>query len=69
MRYSVEIVTQSSQHEMLTFLKEHKNYALFLLGNFENYGAILTVAPYSGNFKLIRSQGQVIRSLLPHSKG
>lgn len=58
--YSVETVTQSSQHEMLNFLKEHVNYTLFLLGNFENYGAILTDAPYSGNFKLIRSQSQVV---------
>jgi hypothetical protein len=60
MRYSVETVTQSSQHEMLNFLKEHENYTLFLLGNFENYGATLTDAPYSGNFKLIRSQDQVV---------
>lgn len=60
MQYSVETVTQSSQYEMLNFLKGHENYTLFLLGNFENYGAILTEAPYSGNFKLIRAQGQVI---------
>lgn len=54
MQYSVEAVTQLSKQEMLDFLKEHENYALFLLGNFENYGAILTENPYSGNFKLIR---------------
>lgn len=60
MRCSVENVTQFSQHEMLNFLKEHENYTLFLLGNFENYGAMLTDAPYSGNFKLIRSQSQVV---------
>lgn len=60
MRYSVETVTQSSQHEMLNFLKEHENYTLFLLSNFESYGATLTEAPYSGNFKLIRSQGRVV---------
>lgn len=59
MRYSVETVTQSSQHEMLNFLKEHENYTLFLLGNFENYGVTLTDAPYSGNFKLIRSQNLI----------
>ncbi len=60
MRYSVETVSQSSQDEMLNFLIAHENYTLFLLGNFENYGAMLTNAPYSGNFKLIRSQGQVV---------
>lgn len=60
MQYSIETVSQHSQHEMLDFLKERENYTLFLLGNFENYGATLTDAPYSGNFKLIRSQGQVV---------
>lgn len=60
MRYSVETITQSSQHEMLNFLKEHENYTLFLLSNFESYGTTLTEAPYSGNFKLIRSQGRVV---------
>lgn len=60
MFYTVETVNQSSQHAMLNFLKEHENYTLFLLGNFENYGALLTDAPYSGNFKLIRSKGQVV---------
>lgn len=60
MVYSVETVSPSSQHEMLNFLKEHENYTLFLLGNFENYGAVLTDAPYSGNFKLIRSQDKVV---------
>lgn len=60
MIYSVENVTSPSQYEMLNFLKEHENYTLFLLSNFENYGATLTDAPYSGNFMLIRSQGQVV---------
>ncbi|MCE2982936.1 MAG: GNAT family N-acetyltransferase [Parachlamydia sp.] len=60
MIYSVETVTSSSQDEMFDFLKQHENYILFLLGNFENYGPTLTDAPYSGNFKLIRSQGQVV---------
>lgn len=55
MQYSVENVTPSSQQEMLRFLKEYENFTLFLLGNFENYGMTLTDAPYSGNFKLIRS--------------
>lgn len=34
MLYSVKPVTQSSQHEIFHFLKEHENYALFLLANF-----------------------------------
>lgn len=60
MKYSIEMVTDSSQDEMLAFLSEHENYTLFLLGNFESYGSALTDAPYSGNFKLIRSHGQVV---------
>jgi GNAT superfamily N-acetyltransferase len=60
MKYSVETVTPSSQKEMLNFLKEHENYSLFLMGNFENYGTKLTDAPYSGNFKLIRSHDGVV---------
>ncbi|MBA3721424.1 MAG: GNAT family N-acetyltransferase [Parachlamydiaceae bacterium] len=59
MKYSVENVSQSSQQEMLNFLKEHENYSLFLLGNFESYGATLTEAPYSGNYKLIRSLDKI----------
>lgn len=60
MQYSIETVTSSSQQEMLHFLKEHENYTLFLLGNYENYGSVLTDAPYSGNFKVIRSLGKVV---------
>ncbi|MBA3816259.1 MAG: hypothetical protein H0X29_07015 [Parachlamydiaceae bacterium] len=60
MQYSIEVITLSSQKEMLNFLKEYETYTLFLLGNYENYGPILSDALYSGNFKLIRSQGQVV---------
>lgn len=69
MEYSIEKVAESSQQEMLNFLKEHENYTLFLLGNFENYGAILTDAPYSGNFKLIRSHERVIGVFCLTQKG
>lgn len=69
MHYSVEKITQSSQHEMFNFLKAHENYTLFLLNNFENYGATLTEAPYSGNFKLIRSQGEVVGVFCLSRKG
>ena len=60
MTYSVETITDSSQEEMLDFLRDHENYTLFLLGNFENYGATLTEAPLSGNFKLIRFVNKVV---------
>lgn len=60
MQYSVENVSPSSQQEMLNFLREHENYSLFLLGNFESYGIKLTEAPYSGNFKLIRSFDKIV---------
>jgi predicted GNAT family acetyltransferase len=60
MQYTVEAVDHRSEQEMFIFLKAHENSTLFLLGNYENYGATLTEAPYSGNFKLIRSKGRVI---------
>ncbi len=60
MHSSIENVTPSSQDKMLHFLKQRENFSLFLLGNFENYGATLSNAPYSGNFKLITSSDQVI---------
>lgn len=60
MQYSIEIVTKTSLSEMIGFLKEHEDYTLFLLNNLENYGLTLTEAPFSGNFKLIRSGGRVV---------
>jgi hypothetical protein len=44
----------------LNFLKKYENYSLFLLSNFESYGPNLTQTPYSGNFKLIYFQGEVV---------
>ncbi len=60
MPYVVEAANASNQAAMLHFLRQHENYSLFLLGNFENYGLALAEAPYSGNFKLIRSEGEVV---------
>ena len=45
---------------MIEFLKRHEDYNLFLLNNFENYGPQIGKAPYSGNFKLIYHQGEII---------
>lgn len=60
MQYQIEPINNSNQFEMLEFLKQHENYTLFLLGNFENYGFKLSQAPYSGNFKLIRSHDEIV---------
>lgn len=60
MQYSVEAVDRASQSQMFEFLRQHENYTLFLLGNFENHGGRLSEAPYSGNFKLIRSAGRIV---------
>lgn len=58
--FSLEKVSTDTQEEMMAFLKRHENYSLFLMGNFENYGATLTESPYSGNFKLIRSSNEIV---------
>lgn len=60
MQYHIETVNDFNKIEMLKFLKQHENYTLFLLGNFENYGFKLSQAPYSGNFKLIRSHDEIV---------
>lgn len=60
MDYQIERVDESNKNAMLKFLKKNENYTLFLLGNFENYGLKLSFAPYSGNYKLIRSHDQVL---------
>ncbi len=60
MQYQIEPINDSNKFEMLEFLKQHENYTLFLLGNFENYGFNLSQAPYSGNFKLIRSHDEIV---------
>ncbi len=60
MEYFIEAVDNFSQDKMIDFLKQHENFTLFLLGNFENHGSKLTESPYSGNFKLIRSLDKII---------
>lgn len=67
--FSVEKVSADTQEEMVNFLKRHENYSLFLLGNFENYGANLSEAPYSGNFKLIRSSNEIVAVFCLAKKG
>lgn len=47
MQYLIEKVNDANKSEMLEFLKQHENYTLFLLGNFENYGFKISEAPYA----------------------
>ncbi len=67
--FSVEKVSADTQEEMVDFLKRHENYSLFLLGNFENYGAALSELPYSGNFKLIRASDEIVSVFSLTKKG
>jgi GNAT superfamily N-acetyltransferase len=69
MQYFIEKVDDSNKSEMLCFLKQHENYTLFLLGNFENYGFKISEAPYSGNFKLIRAPNKVVGAFCLTKKG
>jgi GNAT superfamily N-acetyltransferase len=72
----LEKVNESSKDEMISFLKAHEEYTLFLLSNLELYGTGLTNEPYSGNFKLVRNENGIIAAfaltrtgtLLIHSK-
>lgn len=69
MHYLIERVDDSNKDLMLEFLKQNENYTLFLLGNFENYGFKLTEAPYSGNYKLIRSDDKIVGVFCLTKKG
>lgn len=60
MKLSVENVSSSTKVELIEFLKRYENTAMFLLGNLESYGYQRTAAPYSGNFKLIRSSDNIV---------
>ncbi len=67
--FSVESVNENTQKEMIAFLKHHENYSLFLLANFEKFGATRSEQPYSGNFKLIRSLGEIVSVFCLSKKG
>lgn len=67
--YLVEHVNDSNKRDMLGFLKNHEDFTLFLLNNFENYGFKLTEAPFSGNYKLIRSGEKVVAVFCLTRKG
>lgn len=56
----IQAVNGSNLSEATSFLLEHENFALFLLGNLETYGYQKTSAPYSGNFKCIRKDGKIV---------
>lgn len=57
---TVEQVREESVEEAMRFLLRREDYALFLLGNLERQGTVLTEAPNSGNFKWIRSGSEIV---------
>ncbi|MCB1149767.1 MAG: GNAT family N-acetyltransferase [Chlamydiia bacterium] len=57
---TVEFLEDSILAEARAFLKKKEDFSLFLLGNLEAHGTKLTKARNSGNFKLIRVDGQII---------
>ena len=56
----VELVNESNLEQVFSFLSDNENFSLFLLGNLEAHGPKLTTSPNSGNFKLIRCEGQIV---------
>lgn len=51
---TIENVQDNSKNELITFLRKHSDYTLFLLGNLQEHGPFLAKAPNSANFKIIR---------------
>ncbi|MCP5506360.1 MAG: GNAT family N-acetyltransferase [Chlamydiales bacterium] len=56
----IESASNENEDEMLAYLKKHENTSLFLLGNYENYGGSIGTSPFSGQYKLIRSEGKIM---------
>lgn len=52
--FSVEAVSETSQEEMVRFLKKHEDFSIFLLDNYEAHGYTQSKEPNSGNYKLIK---------------
>jgi len=68
-QFQIEAVSSENQENIIAFLKNHSDYSLFLLGNFENYGAHLGESPYSGNYKLIRFDNEIVAVFCLTKKG
>lgn len=60
MEYFIEPVKDATQNEMVEFLLKHEDFSLFLLGNYEAHGFRLSDAPNSGNYMIIRQEGEVV---------
>lgn len=56
---TVEHITESNRTEVDAYLSQHEDTAQFLVNNLKAHGPQLTAHHNSGNFKLIRSDGQV----------
>src|SRR3990167_2767909 len=60
MAYTIRNTDEFSKQSLISFLKSHEDYALFLLGNLDTYGYKLTEEPFSGNFKHIHEKDKII---------
>lgn len=60
MKLKLDKLTDSNQEEALSFLSRHENTSVFLLGNFNEHGPSLGLHVNSGNFKLIRNEGEIV---------
>lgn len=59
-KYKIENVTANTAEEMHQFLKRHEETTLFLQSNYRDCGYALTKKQNSGNYKIIRSEGNVV---------
>ncbi len=59
-RFHVEPLREETLAEALSFLHRYEDFSLFLLGNLEAYGYRIGESPNSGQFKIVRSFGEVV---------
>ncbi len=55
----IENITGQNQQEAIAFLSKYDETSVFLLGNLYEHGPKLGSHPHSGNFKLIREEGDI----------
>lgn len=64
-----ETVNEKTKPALIAFLRKHNEYTLFLLSNLENFGWQLSDHPYSGAYKVVRKEDQIIAAFSLTKKG
>ncbi|EKE01649.1 MAG: hypothetical protein ACD_21C00083G0007 [uncultured bacterium] len=59
-KMEVVLLNKSLEKQTVEFLNKHEETSLFLLSNLKNYGATLTDDTYSGNFKCLLKNKEIV---------